>query len=137
MKIPVITLWQPWASWIVLGLKTIETRTHPRFACLAGKRIYIHAGAKWDESALMLATPFLTPSQLLQTTNFYETRSAIIGSAIVSEFRELIGKDSKRACIDCTNTLRYGLILSDVKAIQNIPIKGKQGIWYYDTLASR
>ena len=28
LTIPAITLWQPWASWIAMRLKTIETRGH-------------------------------------------------------------------------------------------------------------
>lgn len=48
----VITLWQPWATWVVLGWKTIETRLHPRFASLAGQVIGIHAGLKFDDLAM-------------------------------------------------------------------------------------
>jgi len=32
---PVITLWQPWASWVIEGRKRIETRTHDRLGSLA------------------------------------------------------------------------------------------------------
>ena len=41
---PVLTLYQPWATFIADGLKTIETRTHNRFTSLYGKTILIHAG---------------------------------------------------------------------------------------------
>jgi predicted transcriptional regulator len=64
----VITLWQPWASFIALGWKTIETRTHDRFKNLVCERIAIHAG----------------------------------------------------------------LILENIKLIEPIKVKGKQGIWNYD-----
>lgn len=60
---PVITLYQPWATWIVRGWKTIETRTHNKFACLIGKTILIHAGQKTDASAIN--NPYLTKEQLL------------------------------------------------------------------------
>lgn len=42
----VLTLHQPYASLIALGIKTFETRSQP-FASLVGKRIAIHAAATW------------------------------------------------------------------------------------------
>jgi len=47
-----ISLWQPWATWVSLGWKTIETREHDRFKSLIGQRIAIHAAIKVDEDAL-------------------------------------------------------------------------------------
>ena len=41
-----ITLHQPWASLIALGLKTVETRSWPAPARLVGQRIAIHAGKR-------------------------------------------------------------------------------------------
>lgn len=41
-----ITLHQPWASLIALGVKTIETRSWKPPAALLGERLLIHAGAK-------------------------------------------------------------------------------------------
>lgn len=46
MTVPALTLWQPWASLVAEGVKTIETRSWPAPAALAGERIAIHAGAK-------------------------------------------------------------------------------------------
>ena len=46
IEIPCISLWQPWASLIALGWKTVETRGHNRFACLAGRRIAIPAAGR-------------------------------------------------------------------------------------------
>lgn len=43
-----ITLYQPWASLIALGVKTIETRSWPAPGSLIGERIAIHAGKKVD-----------------------------------------------------------------------------------------
>lgn len=39
----VITLWQPWATLIPLGLKTIETRSFPAPKSLVGQTIAIHS----------------------------------------------------------------------------------------------
>ena len=41
-----ITLHQPWASLIGLGLKTVETRSWPAPARLVGQRIAVHAGKR-------------------------------------------------------------------------------------------
>lgn len=129
---PAITLYQPWASWIIWGLKTIETRTHNRFKSLKGSRILIHAGKKTDESDSVVRNPYITFEQLIykheELINGY-----IIGSALVQDFRVLDEKDSKAALIDCGNTLRYGLILNESLTFSEpIKINGEMGIWYYD-----
>ena len=41
-----ITLHQPWASLIALGVKTVETRSWPAPARLVGRRIAVHAGKR-------------------------------------------------------------------------------------------
>lgn len=41
-----ITLWQPWATLIAIGAKTIETRSWPAPPALYGQRIAIHAASK-------------------------------------------------------------------------------------------
>ena len=41
-----ITLHQPWASLIALGIKTVETRSWPAPARLVGQRIAVHAGKR-------------------------------------------------------------------------------------------
>lgn len=41
-----ITVWQPWASLIALGLKPYEFRAWPAPGRLVGHRIAIHAGAR-------------------------------------------------------------------------------------------
>ena len=131
-QMPIITLWQPWASWIALGWKTIETRTHPRFKCLSGQRIGIHAGVKWDDNATKIALPYLTAEQIERTYKFLRIGGAIIATAHVKDFRLVTVKDSPAALIDCDreHTLRWGLILDEIQVLDAIPMKGAQGIWY-------
>jgi hypothetical protein len=43
----VITLKQPWATWVLWGWKIVETRLHNQFGSLMNKRIGIHAGLGW------------------------------------------------------------------------------------------
>jgi hypothetical protein len=127
---PVITLYQPWATWIMRGWKTIETRTHPRFACLLGREFLVHAGQKTDPEAIN--NPYLTREQLLyrpeDVINGY-----ILGSVYCNGFNKLNDKHSKDALIDCGSVSRYGLFLKDEKPlITPIECAGEMGIWYYD-----
>ena len=130
--IPVISLWGPWANWVALGWKTIETRTHQRFKGLVGKRIGIHVAAHWDKQWKELAGDFLLPEQRLKTENFLHIGGAVICTAFVRDFRLLTGKDSPSALIDCEYAQRYGLFLSNIEVIECVPCKGRQGIWYQD-----
>ncbi len=131
MKIPVITLQQPWAQFIMLGWKTIETRTHNKFKCLQGRRILIHASEKWDNKWFELASPYLNHEQLFSISALEKMKSSIICSAFVNDFDCLGPHDSKNALINCTSTQRYGLFLTKIKLIEPIRTKGAQGIWYY------
>jgi hypothetical protein len=127
---PVITLYQPWATWIIRGWKEIETRLHARFKSLNGKTILIHAGQKTDVQAAK--TPYLTKEQILfqpdEVINGY-----ILGSAFVHATRPLTVADGPRALIECESMQRYGLELSKVKKFDNpIAVNGDMGIWYFD-----
>ena len=46
MQMRALTIWQPWASLVAEGVKTIETRSWPVPAALVGQRIGIHAAAR-------------------------------------------------------------------------------------------
>lgn len=43
---PALTLWQPWASLMAIGVKSIETRSWPAPVKLIGDRIALHAAAR-------------------------------------------------------------------------------------------
>lgn len=128
---PVITLYQPWASWIMRGWKTIETRTHDRFKSLDGTTILIHAGQKTDVSAIN--NPYLTKEQLL-----YKPDEIVNGFILGSAYSQYLGcldpDDAVNALIEC-ETLRYGLLLEKINVFPDpIPVKGEMGIWYYDII---
>lgn len=127
-----ISLWQPWAQWVMLGWKTIETRTHNRFKSLVGKRVGIHATHKWDRATAKLALPYLTKEQLEQTGKMYDqwqTSGQLLGTVEVTQSRLLVPADAPQAMIEC-DTTRYGLFLRDPQPFEKpIPAKGMQGIW--------
>lgn len=130
---PVITLYQPWASWIMTGWKGIETRTHKGFRSLVGKRILIHAGKHVDLSNAAVHNPFLSKEELDYRPPHYHLTGQILGSAWAYEFRVLDENDSRDALIDCCSVIRYGLFLNEVLQLADpIPVRGGMGIWYYD-----
>lgn len=122
-KIPVITIYQPWATYIIKGLKTIETRKHDRYKNLKNKIVLIHAGQKIDEEGIKLN--LISEHEII--------KGAILGSAYIYDCRWLTGSEieNKQALVDTTN--RYGLFLDNIKVFEKpIFIKGKMGIWYYE-----
>lgn len=129
--IPVISLWRPWAQWVMLGWKPIETRTHDRFAGLAGQVIGIHAAQKWDDNWVS-AEPYLSREQILQTRCWFpgsEEVGALLGTVKVREVRWLRPFDCVGSLIEC-RTKRFGLFLEDPKRlVAPVTMRGQQGIW--------
>lgn len=131
--LPVITLYQPWATWIMFRWKTIESRTHNRFECLIGKTILIHAGMKNDKSDLVLKNPFLTESQI-NSSLINPINGAILGSVFVDKGGQIIFPNEERgALIKSDYPYRHGLWLKDTTPFEKpIFVKGSMGIWYFD-----
>jgi len=126
LTIPAITLWQPWASWIAVGLKTIETRGHQRFRCLVGQVIAIHAGLRWDGHAYATAAAYRPVSAL---TVQEPEHGSVVALARVGGFRELDAADAPAALCPC-GPGRYGLILEHVERLAvPQPARSGQGIW--------
>ncbi len=133
---PCISLWQPWAQWIALGWKTIETRTHARFAGLEGRRIGIHAAAKWDKQAIDAARPYLTAAQLAETEVIGDATGLILRTAHVGSHALCSPHfDAPKALIEC-DTERWGLRLIEIQMVpKHAPIAGGQGIFYVERTA--
>lgn len=131
----VISMHQPWASWVALGWKTIETRTHDRFKNLVGQTIGIHAAKHWDKEWYEKASRYLNLLSRIKTTNdliINAPRGFLIATVFVDGFRLLNGNDSGKAKCYCYDNNLYGLILSDIRRVQPIPMRGFQGIFNYD-----
>jgi len=128
--IPIISMWQPWAQWIAEGWKLIESRTHNRFKSLEGKRIGIHASAKWDADWSTASADFLPYERRMQTFNFARLKPSVICTALVSSYGPLTPAEGKWALIEC-ETPRFGLWLRDLEQIKPaILCRGRQGIFY-------
>jgi hypothetical protein len=130
-----ISLWQPWASWIAWGLKTVETRRHGRFACLVGRRIAIHAALRFDATAMHEAEAYLkaillqggplaaqAARALRECSKFLLPMGRIVATAFVSAHRQLAESDSAAALCDCSGAAfpglkLAGLLLTDVRQV--------------------
>lgn len=147
--IPVITLYQPWASLIADGHKTIETRTHDRFRSLLGRYVAIHAGGHYDYGCVSDASgedrlSFITKEKYGDRYDLGQRKlpyGAIICTAYVHAFAQLAQDDEYiAACMvpeDPRDTPRFGLFLSDVQPVSPIiSCPGRQGIWYHNGIAS-
>jgi activating signal cointegrator 1 len=128
IQIPAITLWQPWASWIALGLKSVETRGHRHFQHLVGQTIAIHAGKAYDKHALSVAMRYAA----IQDLCGIHPQGVIVCMATVVGFRELVERDSVHALCPC-GPGRFGLFLADIRPlVPAIPAKGAQGVWMWN-----
>ena len=135
----VITLWQPWASLIIDGHKTTETRLHDRFKKLAGKRIAIHAGKTYDPDAWRQVNLWTLDADARKTAAPENARllpmGAILGTADVlkADWLDMNMTSTKGALINCHDELRFGLFLADVVMFgQPIPCGGRQGVWRWE-----
>src|SRR4029077_13343257 len=85
-----LTLWQPWASAIVLGPKRVENRPWAPPSKVLGKRIWIHAGLAYDgdrHGAVARLWPWLDETADGRFRNaHYLPRGAVIGSALVAGY---------------------------------------------------
>ena len=142
-----ISLLQPWATLVALKLKTIETRTHGRFASLWGERVAIHAAKKIDEAVFsdhhiieMILEKSGGPLERLTHVNnlIYASRmfaGKILCTAQVFNARwapdvdfEMRENWNKQAL--CEVAGKYCLFLGDIKILKKpIPYKGRQGIF--------
>jgi len=125
-----ITLWQPWATWVALGWKHIETRTHARFRSLRNQRIAIHAGERWDDGAFDAAQAYMA-NRTWEAAKLEEyPHGQIVCTALVFDTAWLEDNASWASLIDCSSVDRYGLFLAVLKLPPYVlPEKGHQGIW--------
>ena len=129
-----ISLWQPHATWIALGWKTIETRTHERFKNLVGERIAIQAAKRADP--LFPCTPFWKedfsgPDMRRMLQRMKDEMGHILCTTLVRDALWTPSCDAewnRRAC--CEVCGRFCLFLDDIKVLSDpIPFRGRQGIF--------
>ncbi|MDQ0510946.1 hypothetical protein [Ancylobacter amanitiformis] len=145
-----LTVWQPWASLIILGFKPYEFRGWPAPISLRGKRVAIHAGARpvrATEVADLIVrlkgddawTTCLKPEALeflerVKLTPGILPRSHILGTAVLGapmRSYEIVGEfggtinDSDR-----DEHCNWAWPVSEIEQIKPpVPAKGAQGFW--------
>ena len=128
MKIPVVTLWQPWACLVEIGAKPYETRHFPIPDRLLGKRVAIHAGARacvvdFDQETIDAISDAFGRC----AWNHWLPRGCITCTAILAESipvervpHDLFGNYSEG---------RFAWRLEDVRPVTpHIPLKGRQQV---------
>ena len=131
-----ITLWQPWASFMAWGIKTIETRHWPLPKSLENKPIAIHAAKK----IARITNPHFEDAMIDQGLSYDDLPTGFI-LCYFEKVRcaKITGKNSgypeypERAFGDYTPG-RYMWIMEELNVLPwPVMIKGKQGIWNWDT----
>lgn len=122
-----ISLWQPYASAIALGLKTVETRHWP--TKFEGP-IAIHAAKRWAAAEREFATVEHTLGRLpprLPLGAFVAT-ARLIGCRFTADVRHQLGT-IERMYGDYSDG-RYAWFLTDVVALpEPVPYIGRQGFF--------
>lgn len=130
-----LSLWQPWCSFVVLGLRLIETRgrrTHIR------GRFAVHAAAKpqyRDELADLITRSGINPRQWGLDEEL--PLGALVGLATIEDCVPVEEKHPRLISMQYHENIfgnyspgRFAWLLKDVVAFKNpIPCKGRQG-WF-------
>lgn len=144
-----LTIWQPWASLLAMGIKQYETRS---WAASYRGPIAIHAAKKDVSDALKMipAPDALEMSKLIRIEwKALPTGSIIATANLVGCHRiETIGKGlgywnsigiatwhsipEKEQLLGDWTPGRYAWEFSDMRLIDPILTKGKQGLWTWD-----
>ena len=144
-SIPALTLHQPWATLIALGIKTIETRSWPPPRAVIGRRLAIHAGRTIDPnpgSAVLAALR----AHYGQGWPGAIPKGAVVACVTVKAARQVAGADARRPRYVRTkegpvlpvdpygdfSVGRWLWLLDDVAPLEPpAPASGRQRIWYW------
>jgi len=134
--IPAISLAQPWASWVALGWKTIETRCHNGFAGLVGRRLAICASKTWDREALDVADVFMSAEQVYahgrMTAAGLYPKGEIVAVARMLRLQPCTHVELARSAL-CWYEGGVGYVLGDVSPLPvGLRVAGSLGIFYID-----
>ena len=127
ITLPAITLWQPWASLIAIGVKPYETRPQPAPQIMCGRRIAIHAAVR--KPRLDEITPAIKAAMLAATGDEWWFSRLALGAVVCTAF--LHGsKPAQSVTPDDFGDYRVGRwawVLSDVEKFASpCPAKGQQ-----------
>ena len=126
MKVPVLSVWQPWASLLVSGVKNYENRRWKLSEKFLNKKIYIHASLKKDCFEFEIADEHYrffmnNKASLSKELNDYKF-GGIIGWVVFDK----VVTESESMWFSGP----YSFHVKEFKQIEFIPLKGHQGIFY-------
>ncbi len=134
-----ITLWQPWATLMIMGAKTIETRS---WATSHRGDLIIHASKRWtdEEEYYFYREPF---HSVLRSCGITEPKDLPFGAALGTVYvqamirtEQLIKTISeKERAFGNYEPGRWGWVTAIERLDRSdapVPIKGAQGLWNYD-----
>ena len=130
---PVLTVYEPYASHIVFGSKRIENRDWKPLKHLLGKRIAIHAAIRPLSSIDIAAAAEQARAAGSGPVGFPlveldARRGHIIGTAVIAGWFE-----SGMGAPEPWEVGRYCWRLADVRPCTPIRAKGAQGVWQFDS----
>lgn len=149
IRLPALTVWQPWCSLIVAGAKPWEFRGWAAPKAYRGRRIALHAGARPPrmselaflraqlatgeptglkaDIALPLVDAWIADISLLPTSSILGT--AVLGEPIRSyELPEFAGEFANDS--DRDEHANWAWPLTDIESLMPpAPMRGAQGFW--------
>ena len=156
-KLRALTLWQPWATLVIAGVKPFEFRRWPAPKWIWNERIAIHAGARpvkrreIDEliasirleggwGTALVPGPALEILLRMQAQPELVPTSAVLGTAVLGRpvpaaqaVVQAYGK-SFRGDSDRIDHSVFGWPLTDIRLFAPpIEAKGAQGFWWWST----
>jgi hypothetical protein len=150
-----LTIWQPWASLVMIGAKPYEFRRwdyRERARYLEGQRIVIHAGARpvkltevEDIIARMmdrlsslraeLALPLLERLHASYKCRGVVELAAGLGTAILGKPRQVSALFNSPADSDRIDHHMWAWPFTDIQPfVAPIPMRGMQGFWEWPTM---
>ncbi len=116
MKIKALSLWQPWATWIAEGRKTIETRMWKTDY----RGLLLICASKTFDHAAQPGGGCLLP------TNFPLGVAVCVADLV--DCRRMTRADESAAMCPCQDG-RYAWVLANVRKIEPFAVKGHQKLW--------
>lgn len=124
VKVKALALWQPWASWIAEGYKTVETRTwSTRYRGLLVICASLHGAHRNGKDR------WVGPCQRPDGTWTTYPVGCAVALALLDHVTPM-RPDHEAAALCGYEPGRYAWELKDVMPLEPFPVKGRQGLFY-------
>lgn len=136
-----VSLWQPWASLVACGAKTVETRSWPAPRSVEGQRIAIHAAKRTSELAILREPVFRDALRERRDRVRLVGGELPLGHIVATAVLVDCFLMSATRCADTRANApleyafghwepgRFGWQLADVEVVDPIPYRGAQGVF--------